>query len=524
MRIKLLILVLMLLPSLANAATYYVRPLGGSYGTEDGTSYANAFDGFADISGLAAGDTLYVCGAHSEAFTTPISGTSVAQMIVDGRCPSDAGSLNIGGGARNIIMNDGVGEDFWTFRYLTISGGTSAGTALYCNGTTDCNGVVFEYNTVTCTNASANTQAIRVRSPKAVIIQYNTLDGSSGACGNGIILDTAAAPLTTHINNYIEHNTVHGFGGIAIRINGVNQTDYNPGPNYVRYNTTYDNGDGIYHVNADQITNSYNISYGNNRTNYAGEGYGFASTWCDKGVWTDNIGNTNRTKAIEIYTDNLRLLTSATSGATIRRNSFQHNPTEVIVFRATIDVNNGSPGTPAWVGVVVADNIVVGGTNGIDIADGVVATVANNTIIDPLYESGILLENGANNVTVINNLIKMTSGAALYGLWASNGSGTANVYKNNLFWVGAVTVNLAHINTTNYTAGTITGLDAGAVVSNPLLLSTYRTGANSPARRAGTAWGGCSDYRGRACYPDHPDIGAYQMSSGDQANTRSARQ
>ena len=30
-------------------STWYVRPSGGSYGTEDGTSYDNAWDGFTNI-------------------------------------------------------------------------------------------------------------------------------------------------------------------------------------------------------------------------------------------------------------------------------------------------------------------------------------------------------------------------------------------------------------------------------------------------------------------------------------------
>jgi len=52
----------------APAQAWYVRPEGGSYGSEDGTSYANAWDGFEAITwgedGVEAGDTLYVCGTH----------------------------------------------------------------------------------------------------------------------------------------------------------------------------------------------------------------------------------------------------------------------------------------------------------------------------------------------------------------------------------------------------------------------------------------------------------------------------
>lgn len=49
-------------------STWYVRPWGGSYDTENGTSYASAWDGFEKVvfgpGGVQAGDTLYVCGTH----------------------------------------------------------------------------------------------------------------------------------------------------------------------------------------------------------------------------------------------------------------------------------------------------------------------------------------------------------------------------------------------------------------------------------------------------------------------------
>ena len=51
-----------------DAETWYVRPAGGSYGTSDGTSYANAWNGFENIKfgidGVEAGDTLYISGDH----------------------------------------------------------------------------------------------------------------------------------------------------------------------------------------------------------------------------------------------------------------------------------------------------------------------------------------------------------------------------------------------------------------------------------------------------------------------------
>lgn len=46
---------------------FYVRPLGGDYGSEDGTTYTNAWDGFVDIvwDSLTPNSLLYVCGSHT---------------------------------------------------------------------------------------------------------------------------------------------------------------------------------------------------------------------------------------------------------------------------------------------------------------------------------------------------------------------------------------------------------------------------------------------------------------------------
>ena len=62
----LFLLCLFILPSLASATDWYVRPAGGNYGTENGSSYANAWDGMENIgwNQVQAGDTLYICGTH----------------------------------------------------------------------------------------------------------------------------------------------------------------------------------------------------------------------------------------------------------------------------------------------------------------------------------------------------------------------------------------------------------------------------------------------------------------------------
>lgn len=98
MRRSLVILVLLaVLPSWADAATWYVRPATDgngtdlNYGDEDGTSSANAFDGFADITGLTAGDTVCLPGSDEpffERLNTGTVGTASAYVTYKG-CGED---------------------------------------------------------------------------------------------------------------------------------------------------------------------------------------------------------------------------------------------------------------------------------------------------------------------------------------------------------------------------------------------------------------------------------------------------
>ena len=59
-------LILLILSTNAAASDWFVRPTGGNYGSENGSSYHNAWDGLNTViwgpGGVVAGDTLYVCG------------------------------------------------------------------------------------------------------------------------------------------------------------------------------------------------------------------------------------------------------------------------------------------------------------------------------------------------------------------------------------------------------------------------------------------------------------------------------
>ncbi len=106
----------------AEAEDLYVRPASqGEYGTEDGSDYSNAFDGWADIvwdtdqagdvGEVGPGDTLYVCGTHiyADDFSygqnlIGADGTSGNDITINGACPGDSGAII---GSRLLETTDG---------------------------------------------------------------------------------------------------------------------------------------------------------------------------------------------------------------------------------------------------------------------------------------------------------------------------------------------------------------------------------------------------------------------------------
>jgi len=101
-------IVCLVLSADAAARDWFVRPTGGDYGSEDGTSYANAWDGLENVvwgeTGVVGGDTLYVCGVHiypetpSSSLQTKVDITVSGndenlRIIIRGDYPGDPGII-----------------------------------------------------------------------------------------------------------------------------------------------------------------------------------------------------------------------------------------------------------------------------------------------------------------------------------------------------------------------------------------------------------------------------------------------
>jgi hypothetical protein len=90
----------MMLAGQAGGATWYVRPFGGSYGSANGTSYNNAWNGLGNIvwgaSGVKAGDTLYVCGTHTDRWlSVGASGANGSPIRIRGDASEEAGKIRL---------------------------------------------------------------------------------------------------------------------------------------------------------------------------------------------------------------------------------------------------------------------------------------------------------------------------------------------------------------------------------------------------------------------------------------------
>lgn len=115
---RILSILFLLLAVPAFAENLYVRPNGGAYGAEDGSSWTNAFDGFSDVSwgsgtgSVGAGDTLYVgAGTYTQELTIPDDGSSGSPIIIRAAQETHTGTVNFNAGisfiSRSYIKLDG---------------------------------------------------------------------------------------------------------------------------------------------------------------------------------------------------------------------------------------------------------------------------------------------------------------------------------------------------------------------------------------------------------------------------------
>jgi len=191
----------------------YVRPAGGSYGLEDGSSYTNAYKGFTDISWAAVvpHTVLWICGTHKEVLQPGSSGTSNEHIIFSGNYTGDQGVIDGENTRTNLVINNG--KTYLEFRNLTITkaAGTCSNMTGGTNWFTNCtistsSDQCVESNTsanVTydgCTISGATDEAVSGHSNTVITIKNSTVTNSLA------VSEVGSASITIEdsiINGYI---------------------------------------------------------------------------------------------------------------------------------------------------------------------------------------------------------------------------------------------------------------------------------------------------------------------------------
>ncbi len=515
----------MLLPATAFAATWYVRPATttATYGTEDGTSYANAWNGFSNIKqgtgGVMPGDTLFLDGSatYDENLTWNTSGSSGSPITIDGSY--GGGSATIDGQGTTTI---GITENgnYVTLSHLKIINCTSSGVYVNSNATTsltfdtdtlssDVQGILFAgsavHSNVAITNStfSNNTTAgVRylISTDGLAPANWSVSGNSFSAGGEGIRLTEESGGPTSGFTQVSIHNNTFSGGITNTAILVSNQTNASALTNkdvQVYDNTISNVGTGILLQGVDSSTTDYtkNLVYGNT----------IASTTLPGGPM-----DLFYTRYLDVYDNSVSDGTTSTidsDGILVDNgNDYVRGHNNTITNLAGIAMADNS-GVAIMVladsNVAVYSNEAEGNKQGFWYGGGGQTNVSvyGNTFLDNA-DSGVWLnsqEDAADlsQLTVSNNIF--TGKGSGYGLNNLSTGGGSSSWSSNL-------LSDFSTNYVNYTAG------ASDVLTNPLVTSstTPTLSQLSPAIDAGsTTTAATTDYSGNPIYGT-PDIGAYE--------------
>lgn len=486
-----------------------MRPASGEYGAEDGTSYATAFDGFADVTWAAtdtagsvdAGDTLVVCGSFGAESTdgggaimlsVGASGTDNEPIIIDGDC-SAQGDLS------QAVIDPGNDAD--------------VNRGLY-----------------TAANTDIQLKNMLVRN----------VGGANETFATGVGVGANSTQHSTDVDILIDNVDVSGIGLSGLGEESDCMTLF--GTDITVQNSTLADcwDDGIYVVGANPLIKDNTISV--------------VSVGTDGGDCVQSTGAT----------------TLNNDGALLSGNSCDHSDKDAkqcyvlgeagdSPTRSAVDNNCLLPiGATVSNGILitsgtatVARNYIVGGNAGIQANSGTLVTIAGN-IVRKANQYGIRAGSSVTAATIANNSISETGQGTTDPVMAItsdvntadhkiqnnsvNGStgagidrqGTTAIESNNSVYGSTTT---ASLNCTSATCATeSTTLDASGSTAdpkyvggpNPNTAEGFRLSASSPLRATGTYVGSLQDHGNRR-FKFPPSIGAWEAAAGDAAESRTAR-
>ena len=567
-----LTLLLIVYASPVLATDYYVRPSGGDYGDEDGSDYANAWDGFSNVNWTtvdSGNGTLWVAGEHREKVEPNADGEAGVHIIIDSYS-ADPGVLlgSIDGetvtwtqvtttgdwnndsvyhSGNNSLTTDDTGQ-IW---YNTVSGTLGHGTkndddadlqsggsctSDWCfwydsddSGDSDgVSGCVYVYHS----GGSPEDQADGLELQDVInIIDLNTNDADYITIQN---LTLMYGNVNAVLGSDISYATVTGntikYGGGGYQVGVVRHGNAisfdNDCDNLTISNNTvsqwFDICICLEVFNADAETIS-TVTISGNTVDNCGRGIG---------VHTDSGGNA--ADSIDTITITQNTITDMMAdtwqeeyGLGIELRQLEGSITNVIVSRNNISNSNYTNaddteghGIAVW-GVVEADiyyNLIHNNDyRGLYIssAAGTDKNIYNNTIYNngESARSDVNVTAASGDVTFTNNII-MNNNSSMFSYDTANVVADYNLYyttrTSDVIWADAWYANVAA-----YHTGVTPDDDNSPASSDPLFADAsngyFLLETGSPAIDSGTNVSLTTDYPG-GTVPQNgtPDIGAYE--------------
>jgi hypothetical protein len=430
--IKIAILTLILwTPQQVMAKDWYVRPAGGDYGSEDGTSHENAWDGFENIDwsdvGVGPGDTLYINGTHHEQLAITASGYSDnARLIISGAGPGDKGIIDGGHQVANCIF--AVDKDYFTIQDLEVRDGTATGIQLRGPRHVSIHGVTAHHNGVDGIRVIAHS-----RNAKHIQIYNNTifLNGQSGPFFHGAGISILALPGHCATIGDIYNNQIYS-GRSPNRVGEFGIALYPSSGGAVSNFKIYENIVHEIEGSAINLANAVSFCRIYNNTCYNGTGPGglihlggSSVGWVENceifgNICYNNVFGSTKQDAVGIFPDEYS-----------RNNSWHHNK----IFNndeAGLKFNYSS-GNRAY-GNLFFNNgehgIEIRGSEGQSSGPSSNNLIYNNTVAHGGTGSGIYISGYAGHAgpnSIINNIV-FTSGASPYGISKSR---NAHILEDN---------------------------------------------------------------------------------------------
>jgi hypothetical protein len=300
------------LSSGAEAANWYVRPNGSTYGASTGKDWTNAKSGFSAItwSAVACGDTIWVAGGTYTQSLQPNRKCSSSTRLSIRRARSDAPEATsvagwTSGFDSSVHQTNGAGITFGgDWDYITVSGRTTSaggnlGWWIDMTGRTSGTGITFD------NGAGADYN----------ILEYMDVQGPGAVTYSGDGRGIDATPFSSATGNVFSHLNIHDWES-AIYHAGIHGStfEYLDVYDIMAQNWSAYHPNGLYAVDSKNVVVRYSKFHKGPKGNGTGEGIFFEqsggnSNWTIYGNFFYNLDQSG-TKAIEITSnsDNIKII------------------------------------------------------------------------------------------------------------------------------------------------------------------------------------------------------------------------